>query len=91
LPHEYAGVTNTIQYAGDIDMEKDLELLRLVRYALCTVKNTKLPYDGRAITKNLTTYDLCSRVEDRIKELEAAKIEQWTNIDTSIMVPVDLF
>lgn len=72
-------------------MEKDLELLRLVRYALCTVKNTKLPYDGRAITKNLTTYDLCSRVEDRIKELEAAKIEQWTNIDTSIMVPVDLF
>lgn len=65
-------------------MEKDLELLRLVRYALCTVKNTKLPYDGRAITKNLTTYDLCSRVEDRIKELEAAKLEEWTSIDTSV-------
>jgi hypothetical protein len=65
-------------------MDNDLELLRLVRYALCTVRNTKLPYDGRAITKNLTTYELCSRVEDRIKELEAAKLEQWTNIDTSI-------
>lgn len=65
-------------------MGKDLELLRLVRYALCTVKNTKLPYDGRAITKNLTTYDLCSRVEDRIKELEAAKLEEWTSIDTSV-------
>ena len=72
--------------AGDSDMEKDLELLRLVRYALCTVRNTKLPYDGRAITKNLTTYDLCSRVEDRIKELEAAKLEEWTSIDTSVTV-----
>ena len=67
-------------------MEKDLELLRLVRYALCTVRNTKLPYDGRAITKNLTTYDLCSRVEDRIKELETAKLEEWTSIDTSVTV-----
>ena len=72
--------------AGDSDMEKDLELLRLVRYALCTVRNTKLPYDGRAITKNLTTYDLCSRVEDRIKELETAKLEEWTSIDTSVTV-----
>ena len=72
-------------------MDNDLELLRLVRYALCTVRNTKLPYDGRAITKNLTTYELCSRVEDRIKELEAAKLEQWTNIDTSTTVPVSLF
>ena len=72
--------------AGDSDMEEDLELLRLVRYALCTVRNTKLPYDGRAITKNLTTYDLCSRVEDRIKELEAAKLEEWTSIDTSVTV-----
>jgi hypothetical protein len=77
--------------AGESDMDNDLELLRLVRYALCTVRNTKLPYDGRAITKNLTTYELCSRVEDRIKELEAAKLEQWTNIDTSTTVPVSLF
>lgn len=67
-------------------MDTDLELLRLVRYALCQIRNTKIPYDGRAITKNLTTYDLCSRVEDRIKELEAAKIEEWTTIDTSVTV-----
>jgi hypothetical protein len=56
-------------------MSQDLELLLLVRYALCYIKNTKIPYDGRAITKNLTTYDLCSRVEDRIKELEQSKFD----------------
>ena len=56
-------------------MSQDLELLRLVRYALCYIKNTKIPYDGRAITKNLTTYDLCSRVEERIKELEQSKFD----------------
>ena len=67
-------------------MEKDLELYALVRYALCQIRNTKIPYDGRAITKNLTTYDLCFHVEDRIKELEAAKLEEWTSIDTSVTV-----
>jgi hypothetical protein len=56
-------------------MSQDLELLKLVRYALCQIRNTKIPYDGRAITKNLTTYDLCSKVEERIKELEQSKID----------------
>ena len=56
-------------------MSQDLELLLLVRYALCQIRNTKIPYDGRAITKNLTTYDLCSKVEERIKELEQSKID----------------
>lgn len=56
-------------------MSQDLELLLLVRYALCQIRNTKIPYDGRTITKNLTTYDLCSKVEERIKELEQSKID----------------
>lgn len=56
-------------------MSQDLELLLLVRYALCQIRNTKIPYDGRAITKNLTTYDLCSKVEERIKELEQSKFD----------------
>ena len=60
-------------------MNRDLELYSKIRHALCCIKNTKLPVEG---VKD--SYALCELVEDRIKELENARLEQCTRIDTSI-------
>jgi hypothetical protein len=45
-------------------MLTDLELYTRIRYALCYIKNTKLPIEG---VKD--TYALCELVEERIKQL----------------------
>ena len=47
----------------------DLELLQVVRYALCRIRNTKIHHE-----KAKDSYELFNLVEERIKELKQEQL-----------------